>query len=81
MKKKLPTFKTDEEDENLVAAADLTEYDMSGGYLVKFEFMPKYKSISLRLPETLLAAVQVRAKRKGILYQRLIRQAFERADN
>lgn len=81
MKKKIPTFKTDEEAEDFVATADLTEYDLSGGYMVKFELKPKDKAISLRLPETLLAAVQARAKREGIPYQRLIRQAIERAVN
>ena len=79
MKKKIPTFRTDEEAEEFVATADLTEYDLSGGYMVKFELKPKNKSISLRLPETLLTAVQNRAKSEGIPYQRLIRQAIERA--
>jgi predicted DNA binding CopG/RHH family protein len=45
---------------------------------VKFELKPKDKAISLRLPEDLLIAVQTQAKREGISYQRLIRQAIER---
>ena len=81
MKKKIPTFNTDEEAEAFVATADLTEYDLSGGYMIKFELKPKNKSISLRLPEPLLTAVQNRAKIEGIPYQRLIRQAIERAVN
>jgi predicted DNA binding CopG/RHH family protein len=78
MKKKIPTFKTDEEAENFVATADLTEYDLSGFKMTRFEFKPKNTSISLRLPDELLKAVQDKAKREGIPYQRLIRQAIEK---
>jgi predicted DNA binding CopG/RHH family protein len=45
--------------------------------MVKFEFKPKDKAISLRPPEDLLKSVQNKAKREGIPYQRLIRQAIE----
>ncbi len=76
--KKIPVFKTDEEAENFVAKADLTEYDLSGFKMTKFEFKPKNTSISLRLPDELLTAVQNKAKREGIPYQRLIRQAIEK---
>ena len=38
----------------------------------------KTKHHHLRLPEELLQAIQDRAKREGIPYQRLIRQALER---
>ena len=79
MKKKIPPLKTDEEAEDFVATADLTEYDLSGGYMVKFELKPKNKSISLCLPETTLTAEKNRAKIEGIPYHRLIRQAIERA--
>ena len=79
MKKQIPTFNTDEEAEQFVAKADLTEYDLSGFKAVKFEFKPKDKAISLRLPETLLEAIRRKAKQEGIPYQRLIRQAIERA--
>lgn len=78
MKKKIPTFKTDEEAENFVATADLTKYDLSGFKMTRFEFKPKDKAISLRLPEDLFNAVQDKAKREGIPYQKLIRQAIER---
>ena len=78
MKKKIPTFKNDEDAETFVATTDLSKFDLSGARLVKFEFKPKDKAISLRLPEDLLLAVQNQAKREGIPYQRLIRQAIER---
>ncbi|MBV8769725.1 MAG: BrnA antitoxin family protein [Hyphomicrobiales bacterium] len=79
MKRPIPTFKTDKEAEDFVATADLAEYDLSGGQLVRFELRPKDKSVSLRLPEKLLSAVRSRARRAGIPYQRFIRMALEQA--
>ena len=79
MKKQIPTFKTDEEAEKFVDTANLEKFDFSGARLVTFEIKPKNKTISLRLPEELLNAVQKRAQREGIPYQRLIRQAIERS--
>jgi predicted DNA binding CopG/RHH family protein len=46
---------------------------------MRFELLPKDKSVNLRIPEGLLKAVQASAKRQGIPYQRYIRQALERA--
>lgn len=46
MKKKTPTFETDEEAEAFVAEADLSEYDLSGAKLVRFELKRKEKSIT-----------------------------------
>jgi predicted DNA binding CopG/RHH family protein len=79
MKKPIPTFKTDEEAEGFVAVADLAEYDLSGGQLMRFEMKRKDKTVNLRLPEQLLEAVRQRAARAGIPYQRFIRMALERA--
>jgi predicted DNA binding CopG/RHH family protein len=79
MKKKFPVLRTDKEAEDFVATADLTEYDMSDMVPMRFELRPKDKSVSLRLPEKLLAAVRSRAKRAGIPYQRFIRMALEQA--
>jgi predicted DNA binding CopG/RHH family protein len=79
MKKPIPTFKSDREAEEFVAEADLTEYDLSGAQLVRFEMKPKARSISLRLPEELYQAVREEAKRTGIPYQRFIRLVLEQA--
>jgi predicted DNA binding CopG/RHH family protein len=81
MKKKIPTFKTDEEAERFVETADLSEYDLSGAQLVRFELKRKDKSINLRLPEDLLDAVRSKAEHAGMPYQRFIRLALERAVN
>jgi CopG antitoxin of type II toxin-antitoxin system len=47
MKKTIPTFKTDKEAEDFVATADLTDYDLSGGEVVRFELKRKDKSVNL----------------------------------
>jgi len=79
VKKTIPTFKTDKEAEHFVATADLSQYDLSGGQVMRFELKPKNASVNLRLPEQLLEAVRGRAKRVGVPYQRFIRMALERA--
>jgi predicted DNA binding CopG/RHH family protein len=79
MRKKFPVLKTDEEAEAFLAQ-DLSDYLHSGNFApYRFEFQPKEKSVNLRISEDLLKAVQASAKRKGIPYQRYIRQALERA--
>jgi predicted DNA binding CopG/RHH family protein len=78
-KKKIPTFKTDAEAETFVDTANLTEYDLSGGKPVRFEFEKKDGRVNMRLPETLLDAVRKSAKKRGIPYQRFIREALEHA--
>src|SRR4051794_1138017 len=79
MKKKIPTFHSDEEAEHFVDTADLSEYDLSGGRLVRFEFENKAARVNMRLPISLLDAVKERAKKRGIPYQRFIRETLEKA--
>ncbi len=77
--KPFPSFKTDEEAEDFVANADLSEYDFSGFKRVRFEFQPKSARVNMRLPESLLKSVKARASKRGIPYQRFIREALEEA--
>ena len=79
MKKKIPTFKTDREAERFVDTADLSDYDLSGARPVRFEFEKKDARVNMRLPRPLLDALKERARQRGIPYQRLIREALERA--
>jgi predicted DNA binding CopG/RHH family protein len=51
MKNPIPTFNSDQDAEDFVAEADLTDYDLSGGQVVRFELRPKDKTINLRLQE------------------------------
>ena len=78
-KKKIPSFKTDAAAEVFVATADLSEYDLSGGRPVRFEFEKKSGRVNMRLPESLLQAVRESAEERGIPYQRFIREALEDA--
>ena len=79
MRKKLPKLRTDEEAEEFIANADLTEYDLSEFRTVFFEFQPKSERVNMRLPKPLLDAVRAAAAKAGIPYQRFIRQVLEAA--
>jgi predicted DNA binding CopG/RHH family protein len=79
MKKKIPRFRTDEQAEQFVATADLTEYDLSDFKSARFEFHKKDARVNIRLPVQLLDAVKKIARARGIPYQRIIREALEGA--
>ena len=77
--KRLPRLKSDAEAERFVDTADLTQYDLSGFRPAQFEFEKKTAQVNLRMPEGLLKAVKERARKRGIPYQRFIRETLERA--
>ena len=76
---KLPRLKTDGQAERFVADSDLTQFDLSALKPTRFEFAPKEARINMRLPGELLSAVKRAAKRRGVPYQRFIRQMLEDA--
>jgi predicted DNA binding CopG/RHH family protein len=79
MSKKLPAFKTDKEAEDFLNQ-DLSDYISTENFApFQFEFRPKQKSVNLRISEELLNAVRAVAHRRGIPYQRYIRQTLEAA--
>ena len=78
MKKKIPTFSTDEEAERFVDTADLSEYDLSDFKPVQFKPEAKVAHVDLDVPESLLDAVKDRAKARGIPFVRYIRELMER---
>lgn len=78
-KKRIPTFRTDEDAESFVASADLSEYDLRDMRPVRFEFSHKDARVNMRLPAALLDAVKACAAREGVPYQRFIRSALEQA--
>jgi predicted DNA binding CopG/RHH family protein len=79
MSKKLPVLKSDKDAEEFLTQ-DLSEY-LTADNLVPFpfEYRPKQKSVNLRISEELLDAVRAEARRRGMPYQRYIRQALEAA--
>jgi predicted DNA binding CopG/RHH family protein len=76
---KLPRLKSDAEAVRFVADSDLTQYALSALKPTRFEFAPKEARINMRLPGELLSAVKRAAKRRGVPYQRFIRQTLEEA--
>ncbi len=76
--KNLPRLKSDKEAEDFVENADLSEYDLSGFKSVNFEFENKSATVSMRLPESQLAAVKAEAKKRGMPYQRFMREMIQR---
>jgi predicted DNA binding CopG/RHH family protein len=79
MKRKLPKLRSDREAEAFVAKGDLTDYDLSGMRVMRFEFQPKSERVNMRLPKPLLEAVKASAAKAGVPYQRFIRQTLEMA--
>ncbi len=75
--KQFPLLKTDEEAEEFVATADLSEYDFSNFKAVQFEFEKKSARVNMRLPEALIKTVKERARKRGVPYQRYIREMIE----
>lgn len=77
MKKRLPKMKSDRAAKSILKK-DLSEFISPENFkLTSFEFAPKNKSITLRVSDELLGAVQAVAKQRGINYQKLIREAIE----
>ena len=77
--KPLPSLLNDEDAEAFVESADLADYDLSAFTPTRFEFSSKDARVNMRLPTELLDAVKAVAARKGMPYQRFIRQALEKA--
>jgi len=75
----LPRLRADAAAERFVEQADLTEYDLSGFKVARFEFDRKDTQVNLRMPSGLLKAVKKHAQQRGIPYQRFIRETLERA--
>nr|VFJ95781.1 MAG: Predicted DNA binding protein, CopG/RHH family [Candidatus Kentron sp. H]VFK00191.1 MAG: Predicted DNA binding protein, CopG/RHH family [Candidatus Kentron sp. H]VFK04443.1 MAG: Predicted DNA binding protein, CopG/RHH family [Candidatus Kentron sp. H] len=77
--KRFPRFETDEDAENFVGTADLSEYDFSEfAPLGRLEFQPKNARINIRLPQSQLDAVKAEAAKRGIPYQRFTRELLQK---
>jgi predicted DNA binding CopG/RHH family protein len=75
MIKSIPEFKTEDEEEEFWAAHDSTDYlDWDRAEQVVFpKLKPSTKTISLRLPESMLNQIRVLANKRDIPYQSLIK--------
>lgn len=74
-RKVIPTFKSEAEEQEFWRKHDSTDYvDWSKGKIGIFpELKPSTKTISLRLPESLLAAIKSLANKKDVPYQSLMK--------
>jgi predicted DNA binding CopG/RHH family protein len=77
VKKQLPRLTSDKAAEEFIAGPDLTEYDLSGMWMVRFEIQPKSERVNLRLPRPLHDAVKASATEAGVPYQLSIQLALE----
>lgn len=75
MKKRIPKFKSEEAERRFWAKHDSTEFiDWSTGKRAVFpNLRPSTKTISLRLPESLLEALRMLARKRDVPYQSLLK--------
>lgn len=75
----LPKLVTDVDAERFVEEANLEDYDLSDMTVMRLLRSEIQRYCRVRLPVALVDAVKAKAKARGILYQRFIREALERA--
>jgi predicted DNA binding CopG/RHH family protein len=75
MKKKIPEFKSEDHERTFWATADSTEYvDWQAGARKKLvQLKPSLKTISLRLPVSMIEDLKVLANRRDVPYQSLLK--------
>jgi predicted DNA binding CopG/RHH family protein len=77
MSRRVPKMTTDQEAEAFLDQ-DLSDLDFSQFKPVRFEFERKSAQLNMRIPQSLLDAVKVKASERGIPYTRYIRELMER---
>lgn len=77
--RRLPKLKSDKDIEKFLEQ-DLSDYLHADNlFPITFEFAPKSKVVNLRVSENLFSAVKKASKKRGIPYQRYIREALEQS--
>jgi predicted DNA binding CopG/RHH family protein len=82
-RKKIPRYKSEEREREFWAVADSTEYvDWSRARRVILPSLkPSLRTISLRLPDLMLAELKLLANKRGVPYKSLIKMFLaERLD-
>jgi len=74
-KKRIPNFKNEDEERRFWATADSTEYtDWESGKRKKLvQLKPSLRTISLRLPVSMIEDLKVLANRRDVPYQSLLK--------
>ena len=75
--KTVPVMTTDAEAEAFLDQ-DLSDLDFSQFKPISWETAPKDARINMRVPGALMAALKAKAAKRGIPYQRLIRELLEK---
>jgi len=75
MKKKVPKFKSEAEEQEFWSTADSTEYVAwkASKRVVLSKLRPSLKTISLRLPELMLEELKLLANKRDVPYQSLLK--------
>lgn len=75
MKKKAPNFKPEDEEREFWASQDSTEYVnwAKAKRVVLSKLKPSVKTISLRLPESMLEELKLIANKRDVPYQSLVK--------
>ena len=76
--RRVPRLRTDEEAEAFLDQ-DLSDLDFSQFKAGQLEYERKDARLTMRLPQPMLDAVKQQARARGIPYQRLVREAIEKA--
>lgn len=74
----VPTLTTDDAAEAFLDQ-DLSDLDLTQFKPLDWERQPKTARITMRVPQGLVDALKARAAERGVPYQRLIREAIEKA--
>jgi len=74
-KKKLPDFKTEDQERHFWSNADSTEYlDWESGKRKKLvNLKPSLRTISIRLPVSMIEDLKILANRRDVPYQSLLK--------
>jgi predicted DNA binding CopG/RHH family protein len=75
VKKSIPKFRSEDQEREFWATHDSTDYvDWSKARPVRFpKLRPSTKTISLRLPESMLAELRMQANKRDVPYQSLLK--------
>jgi len=73
--KKIPKFKSEKDEQEFWATADSTQYIdwKKGKKIVLPDLKPSLKTISLRLPESMLEELKLLANKRDVPYQSLLK--------
>jgi predicted DNA binding CopG/RHH family protein len=77
MPRKVPRLKTDEEAEAFLDQ-DLSDLDFAQFKPLRFELQNKTARVNMRMPQSQVDAVKAEARKRGIPYQRLMRELVQR---